>query len=454
MASEYVARNEELIVLNGDGLKGTYPLGALIMRSAGGSVYETEFGEAEGAVPAVIRIREVESAEAENLEQRLRNVAQLAHPNLLQIYATGSAMLNGVPVFYVVMERAEESLGAVLAERALTHRETREMLVPALEALGYLHKEGYAHSRLRPSNVLAVNDQLKLSTDSLIRLTDAGAAEDMRALGILILQALAQKIPNPDEQPEPQDFEGIPQPLADIVRHCLDPDCTRRWNVEQVKARLNAVNDASRHSVLSDASLRSVVSDASRHDTPAIVAEELSRSEDPGAGGPKLRVAKWIYAGIAALILAVILAAVLRNHSAPVTIPVTAAAQRDSQAPATDPAIADPEGPGATLRAEPPSVAPPKLIAPLNTNPTREREASGWSVIVGAYRSHGLAEKRMREMTKKWPNFEISVVKSQGEKSPYLVVLGRNLSEDQAQALRTRAVQSRLPGDTYIKRLR
>jgi hypothetical protein len=34
------------------------------------------------------------------------------------------------------------------------------------------------------------------------------------------------------------------------------------------------------------------------------------------------------------------------------------------------------------------------------------------------------------------------------------VVLGRNLSEDQAQALRTRAVQSRLPGDTYIKRLR
>ena len=62
----------------------------------------------------------------------------------------------------------EESLDGVLGERALTiTSETREMLVPALAALDYLHKKGYAHSRLRPSNVMAVNDQLKLSTDCI-----------------------------------------------------------------------------------------------------------------------------------------------------------------------------------------------------------------------------------------------------------------------------------------------
>ncbi len=163
MASEYVARNEELIVLNGDGLKGTYP-GRKGNCQPGRGFLSTkrEFGEARGAVPAVIRIREVEfGVEAENLEQRLRNVAQLAHPVADLCDRLGDA--ERCSGFLWVMERAEESLGAVL-ERALTHRETREMLVPALEALGYLHKEGYAHSRLRPSNVLAVNDQLKPST--------------------------------------------------------------------------------------------------------------------------------------------------------------------------------------------------------------------------------------------------------------------------------------------------
>ena len=402
MGNESPVRNEELV-------DEIYPLGALIRRSVRGAIYETEFGE--GAIPAVIKIREVQSAEAENLRQRLWNVGQLEQPNLLKIYATGSSMLNDVPVFYVVMERAEESLEAVLAERALTDSETREMLVPALEALDYLHKKGYAHSRLRPSNVLAVNDQLKLSTDSLIQITDGGAAEDMRALGVLILQALAKKIPNPDERRESQDFEGIQQPLADIVRHCLDPDRARRWTVEQVKASLSA---------------------------PAGVVENLPQSEeDPDAAGPKpkmARPAKWIYAGLAALILlTVILAAVVRNNnSAPLATPVAAATQQDSQAPATDPVVTP---------------------APRAEAGVAGRKASGWSVIVGAYRSRELAEKRMHEMTKKWPNFQISVLESPGEKTPYLLVLGRNLSEDQAQALRKRASESRLPGDTYIKRV-
>jgi hypothetical protein len=450
MANEYLARHEEIV----DGL---YPLGALIGRSVGSAIYETEFGEGEGAVPAVIRIREVESAEAENLRQLLRNVSQLAHPNLLKIYATGSSRLNGNPVFYVVMERAEESLEAVLAERALTYRaltysETREMLVPALEALGYLHKKGYAYSCLRPSKVLAVNDRLKLSTDSVIRVTDGGAAadmraEDMRALGVLIVQALTQKIPNADQRRESQDFGGIPQPLADIVRHCLDPDCAGRWTVEQVKASLNAPAIVTENVV-----------------TENVLVEKSPRSEeDPDAGDPKqkaVRVPKWIYAGLAALILTVILAAVVRNthnnDSAPVANPVAAVAQQDWQAPATDPAVAGSGGSGTASSAR---VAPaPRAETPqAGSRPVAagiaERKASGWSVIVGAYRSRELAEKRMREMTKRWPNFEISVFESQGEKTPYLLVLGRNLSEDQAQALRKRAFESRLPGDTYIKRV-
>jgi hypothetical protein len=427
MASEYLARKEEII-------DGVYPLGALIRRSVGGAIYETEFGES--AAPAVIKIREVESGEAEILRQHLRNAGQLAHPNLLKIYTTGSSMLNGLPIFYVVMERADESLEVVLAERALTESATREMLVPALEAVDYLHKKGYAHSRLRPSNVLAVNDQLKLSTDNVLPLNDGTAAEDMRGLGLLIVRALTLKNLNANDRWESLEFEQIPQPLADIVRHCLDPDGAKRWTVEEVKARLNGPLNG-----------------------PAVVVENTPQpEEDPVAGGlavaggPKTGVPKWIYVGLAAVILIVVLAAAMRHKdSAPVAIPAATATTQDRQVPATDPTIAESAGP-----VEAPSlpVTPaPRPEAPQAVSRPHEKKASGWSVIVGAYGFREPAEKRMREMTKRWPNFEISVLESHAEKTPFLVVLGRNLSEDQAQALRKRAIESGLPGDTYIKRV-
>jgi serine/threonine protein kinase len=151
MANEFLTRNDEIV----DGL---YRLGALINRSIRSTVYKTEFGK--DGLRAAIKIREYESSGSEELMERWRNAMELAHPNLLKIYATGSSVLNGVPIVYVVMERADESLNSVLAERALTGDEMRELLMPAVAALHYLHRNGYAHSRLGASNVLAVQDQL------------------------------------------------------------------------------------------------------------------------------------------------------------------------------------------------------------------------------------------------------------------------------------------------------
>ena len=69
---------------------------------------------------------------------------------------------------------------------------------------------------------------------------DGEAAEDMRALGILIVQSSYSEDPECGrEHWGLQEFDRIPQPLGDIVRHCLDPDRARRWTAEQVKARLN-----------------------------------------------------------------------------------------------------------------------------------------------------------------------------------------------------------------------
>src|SRR5580698_2717948 len=230
MANESLTRNDEMV----DGL---YPLGALIKRSIRSTVYKTEFGR--DRLRAAIKIREYESPGSEEQLERWRNAMELAHPNLLRIYATGSSVLNGVPIVYVVMEQADESLNGVLADRALTEDETRELLVPTLAALQYLHKKGYAHSRLSASNVLAVRDQLKLSSDNAIRVNDrASSTEDMKALGVLIVQALTQQIPNGDGQSELDIVRKAPNPFPQIVRHCLDADSARRWTAEQVEARL------------------------------------------------------------------------------------------------------------------------------------------------------------------------------------------------------------------------
>jgi hypothetical protein len=55
-------------------------------------------------------------------------------------------------------------------------------------------------------------------------------------------------------------------------------------------------------------------------------------------------------------------------------------------------------------------------------------------------------------MARRWPKFNTNVFEQKADKTYYLVVIGQNLSEDQAQALRKRAVGSGLPRDTYVKR--
>jgi hypothetical protein len=428
MANEFLSRNDEII----DGL---YRLGPLIKRSIRSTVYKTEFGQ--DALQAVIKIREYELPGSEELIERWRHAMELAHPNLLKIYAAGSSVLNGVPIVYVVMERADVSLNSVLADRALTGDETRELLVPAVAALHYLHSNGYAHTRLGASNVLAVQDQLKLSSDNAIRVNGCGStAEDIRALGVLIVQALTQKIPDGNGQSDLDILRSVPDPFPDIVRHCLDPDSAGRWTAEQVEATLKGpagepVLPTRKPSV----EKMTAVVDVHRVD-PAVRPER----EDPDEAHSKTGIPKWIYAGLAALILIVVLSAVMRKRDrdvAPIALaPPAAVPQRT---PDTEPADR--------------AASAPKPEPFTEATRARGRKADGWSVIVATYASRELAEKRMHDMMRRWPKFNIGVFQPRAEKTNYLVVLGQNLSEDQAEELRKRAVDSGLPRDTYIKRV-
>jgi serine/threonine protein kinase len=169
--------------------EGTYIDSAFrLERYVGGdgdaAVFETEF---QGN-PAAIKIVSGTPESVESLIALWRKSTDLSHPALVKVLTTGKTGLGEIAAAYIVMERAEDNLAAVLAERPLTPEETQEMITPILDVLQYLHANGFAHGRLKPPNIMAFGDQLKVSSDNLIPGGDPGA--DGRAIGPLLKEAL------------------------------------------------------------------------------------------------------------------------------------------------------------------------------------------------------------------------------------------------------------------------
>jgi len=153
-----------------------------------------------------------------------KRTAALAHPALQKILHTGEAPLGHTRCAYAVMEHADENLGDVLADRLLKPDEARDMLVPLLSALRFLHSKGYSHGGVKPSNLLAIGEQLQVSNDSLVHGGDTSA--DCRAIGTLLQHTMGG-------------FDRkSPEPFAGIVNGCLDADASARWSLARIEAHL------------------------------------------------------------------------------------------------------------------------------------------------------------------------------------------------------------------------
>ncbi len=396
-----------------ESVTGPYRLGPVIRRSPSSAVYETEFRSQDGQTrPAAIKVRELEPAAASTMVRRWHDAMNLQHPHLLPLYDAGTSAADDATIAWVVMERGEESLAGVLTGRALSEDEVGEMLPPTVDALAYLHKKGYAHGSLKPSNVLACGDRLKLSCDTAVRVSEGGVpAEDIRALGALIAAALTERglhavVRHPSGR------------FSEIMRRCSEPNPVKRWTAEEIAAYLNQ---------------REIQPPAAAAPAPKFA----RRTVTPSRSFPR-----WVLAGLGAVVLVVLLTALVRqgsNKSSPVVPPPVISTAPDV---ATLPPLIQPEP--APVKRQP---------APEKSRVTG-RKADGWFVIVGAYGSHDLAEKRMKTLAKRWPAFQLHVSEHRSERAPWLVTAGENLSEDAAEALRARAARTGLARDAYIKRIK
>ncbi|HEY1676079.1 MAG TPA: TonB family protein [Candidatus Sulfotelmatobacter sp.] len=248
---------------------GRFPLRQWLGNSEHSAVFLTE-RPGQASQKAAIKFVELNGGDPEREASRLRAAANLSHPNLIRILANGRCQVDGTPFLYAVMEYAEEDLAQILPQRALSAAEVGDMLPPLLDALSYIHDKGFVHGHIKPSNVQAVQDQLKLSSDQVIAAAEPNlarkrmgvfdapetatgtisAAADVWSLGVTIVDALTQNLPS-QGQTDPGVPKDIPEPYRGIVRDCLHLDPAMRCSVSDIRARLKpgAASAAARESI-------------------------------------------------------------------------------------------------------------------------------------------------------------------------------------------------------------
>jgi TonB family protein len=238
---------------------GKFPLRRWLGGTAHSAVFLTE-RPGQPSPQAVIKLIAADGAAADRQVSRWRAAAQLSHPHLMRIFEAGRCRLNATPLLYVVMEYAEEDLSQILPQRPLAPAEVTDLLPPVLDALSYLHGKGFVHGSIKPSNVLALGDQLKLSADQVVPSTESNSerrrrdvydapetaagivspAGDVWSVGVTLVAALTQNVSFAEEGSlNDRDVPGaVPEPFRGLARECLHLDPKRRCSIAEIQARL------------------------------------------------------------------------------------------------------------------------------------------------------------------------------------------------------------------------
>jgi TonB family protein len=239
-------------------IDGKYLLGNYVGESDGSAVFRTR--NADGTGDAAIKFMAAESADADAQLRRWEMASRLSHPNLIRVMAAGRAVVDGREFVYAVEEFAAENLGQIIPERSLTAEESRGMLSAVLAALAYAHGKGMVHGPIRPADILAVGDDVKLSSDSLreagkvpraasvydapeVGVAGVSAASDVWSLGMTLAEVMTQRVPSWDaaRMSPPEVEKGIAEPFRSIIVRCLEIDPERRCGIGEVRDRLEGV---------------------------------------------------------------------------------------------------------------------------------------------------------------------------------------------------------------------
>jgi TonB family protein len=334
-------------------IDGRFALHEWLGGSGSSGVFRTDLPQPV-AKGAAIKLIAAEGARADAYLSGWAKDATLSHPHLTRVFRSGRYQFGSINMVYVVTERADEVLSQILPDRALTTDETREMLSPIIEALQYLHEKGFVHGHLKPSNILVVEDQVKLSGDNVAaggmrnrfeppQMYDAPeivsgvltAAADVWSLGMVLVEALTQRTPGwePASTREPYVPDGLPRTFAEIARDCLRIKPEERCTLAEIQARLEPSKPIAFPTAKPEKTASSSV------DTGSIFSQQHEDTTDL----PHSRLRLWpLLAGLVGVLILLGIV-MMRNHSkqegsAPATQSVPAPADSTNPEPPSSPA--------------------------------------------------------------------------------------------------------------------
>jgi len=172
----------------------------------------------------------------------LQRASKLSHPNLFHLLPGGRWQLAEMDLGFVVMEYAEETWDT----SSLSVRSQQKRLAKCSASsrrLKYIHSKGFAHSHIKPSNIMAMGDHLKLAFDTVLPLgeprptyrpvdaydaPEAGTAPvagagDVWSLGMTLVETLTQH--PPASSPENQADPIVPPTLPNLSSTSRDTVC-------------------------------------------------------------------------------------------------------------------------------------------------------------------------------------------------------------------------------------
>ncbi|HEX2715177.1 MAG TPA: TonB family protein [Candidatus Acidoferrales bacterium] len=247
-------------------VNGEFHLRQYLGGSDHSAVFLTQRGEREPQ-KAAIKLIAADPGNEELQLSRWKLAAEVPHPHLIRLFEMGRCRLGEMRLLYVVMEDAEEDLSHVLPFRPLAPAEARDALLPVLDVLAHLHRQGLVHRHLKPANIMALDEQLKLSSDGICRVGEssgfpeklgayeppeaaggrASPAGDVWSLGVTLVEILTQHLPARQEGDprKPVLPQTAPEVFQDIALGCLERDPARRCSIADIAARLDHTLPAS-----------------------------------------------------------------------------------------------------------------------------------------------------------------------------------------------------------------
>lgn len=419
-----------------------YPLRKLLRTEGRSAWFETED---DGDPPRIATIQLTQSLNDQSLiVDRLETARGLAHPNLIQIGKIGTAVLKRESLVFSVMEMADMNLGEVLRDHPLEEGEVSDLARTLTKTLTFIHEQGFVHGRVEASSVLAVGETIKLRSDCLQKLQaveerpDAGdpIAADVQGIGNVLFQSLTQRLPKSGSDSE---LQRLPAPFAQIIRNTL----SGRWTLRDVDAALNGKPGAAAYEAPAPAiaAAEAPVAETISSPGPAEALPDktlpLDQPSDPGARARK----RLVFAAAAVAILLVII--LLNRHSAHSALnpaPVSANSE-----PASAPVAPAQEAAPTT-----PAPAPPAVQPPLAENESTSGHKI-WRVVAFTYNREGEAQHKAQQVEQHYPQLQVAVFSPKESRTRYLVVLGGQMTREEAIQLREKAIREGLPRDTYAQ---